>query len=570
MTGLLPLLHRLSLRRLTMMGLVVVAALPVAYIADRFIQTNRNIAFWDEYSLLSLLLRLDAGMSWPDFFTQIFQLDSEHRMVTSRLIGAASYWVNGGVNFGVLAIIGNFFIVGLCAILLLSVRGLERRVRLAVLLALGLFHLEHYELFFWSGASIDHFQVLLLAGGAVAALANRTRVGTICAGALALLATFTLAHGCVVWVIGAALLASARRWRALAGWGALAVAALGIYFHDFEINAAHRLTDFSPAGLGRLAGYWLALLGGPLTFGARPYAPVFGVVLLLLLGWLAWRGAWKSEPVVMPLALFALASLGLVAAGRLGVAGGQIQSRYLVLGSLAWTLTAFMTLEQLTDSARPFRWMLLFVPVFGVFNVCATKFSAHDADTFVFSRDYPAVRFKQYGEEGHSGPFRLHPDKAGAQTILAKTEARGIYELPRLCYEAKVPAPQPNPAMVTYVTDLTVNQDAVGFEGWAMIPKRKSKPGQIHVLLRSNNSTIVLSTFSVERSDVAKALKEPLWRHCGYNFVLRRTRLPQEDFQIGLLISNGSRSEVKMTEHWIRLATVATVPVESARLAGAQ
>ncbi|MSU22617.1 MAG: hypothetical protein EXS32_02225 [Opitutus sp.] len=564
MTGALLQPSRNSLRRATVLGLCLLASVPVAYIVTRFIQTNRNIAFWDEYSLLSLLLRLDTGMSWQEFIAQIFQIDSEHRMVTSRLIGAASYWVSGAVNFSVIAVVGNLFLVGLCAILVTSARSVERRVRLVVLLAFGLFQLEHYEMFFWGGASIDHFQVVLLAGGTMAALARGTRSAAIGAGVLALLATFTLAHGCVVWVLGAAVLGHGRHWRQLAAWSALAIIALAIFFHGFEIHAAHRVTDFSAAGLGRLAWFWLALLGGPLTFGAQQGAPLFGLLLLIVLGWLGVRGAWTREPVMMPLALFAVVSLGLVAFGRLGVSGSQINSRYLVLGSLAWALTAFMTLERLTDSARPYRLLAWCLPGLIAFNLAANLAAAHAAETFVFSRDYPAVRFKQYGEEGHAGPFRLHPDQGAAKAILAQTEARGIYQLPRLCHEVTVPAPQSNPNMVTYVTDLTVSDDAVGFEGWAMMPKQKSKRGQIHVMLRSAKSSIILSTFSVARPDVAKAFKEPLWRYCGYNFVLRRARLPQEDFQVGLLISDRGRSEIKMTEHWIKLARH---PLESPRLA---
>ena len=554
MTGALAQLRPVATRRLWPLWLLALAAAPVAFIVVQFVRTNRNIAFWDEYNLLALLLRLDAGMTWRDLVAQLFQLDSEHRTVTSRLIGAVSYWVSGGVNFSVIAVIGNLCFVGLCAILVVCVGSTERRVRLAVLLGFGLFHLEHYETFLWSGASIDHFQILLLAGGAFAALARGTRGSAIGAGLLALLATFTLAHGCVVWLVGAAQLGSARRWRELAGWGALAAAALAVFFYGFEIHAAHRITDFSAAGLARLGRFWLALLGGPLTFGVRHLAPGFGLALLLLLGWVGARGAWKSEPVMMPFTLFTVASLGLVAFGRLEVSGDQIQSRYLVLGSLAWTLTAFMALERLTDAARPFRLLAWCLPGLAAFNVAANLAAAHDAETFVFSRDYPAVRFKQYGEEGHAGPFRLHPDEGAAKAILAQTTARGIYRLPRFCDLTAVSPTQSNPNMVTYVTDLTADQRAVGFEGWAMLPHEKSRPGQIHVVLRSAKSFLVFSTFPVARPDVAKAFKEPLWRHCGYNFVILRTLLPAERFQIGLLIARGDTAELKMTDQYVNLA----------------
>ena len=553
MTGAATPLRPVAAHRLMLLFFMAAAAVPVAFILTQIAQSSRNIAFWDEFdSVLAFVLRLDAGLGWREFVERLFQLDSEHRTVTSRLIVAVTYGLTGHVNFDFICALANLALVGLCAVLIASVEGTARRVRLGVLLAFGLFHLEHYETFLWSGA-IDHFLVLLLAGGALAALARDGRCAIAGAGLLAVLATFTLAHGCALWPLGAAMLWRNGRKRELLGWGVLAVFALGWFFYGFEIDPSHRIHDFSPAGLGRLAQFWLALLGGPLTFGARNLAPAFGLLLLVLLGWLGARDASRRQPVILAMAWYAVASLALVAFGRLEVAGEQIQSRYLILGSLAWTLTAFMLIEAGTKNARPYRLLAWCLPALVAFNLAANLTSAHDAKTFVFSREYPAVRFKQYGEEGHAGPFRLHPGKDTARQVLAQTSARGIYDLPRLCFAAEVPEPQPNPSMVTYVTDLTVGRNAVGFEGWAMIPHQKSKRGQIHVVLRSEKSYLVFSTVSVTRTDVASAFKEPLWTQCGYNFVLRRDRLPRENFQVGLLITDGDRAELRMTEHRINL-----------------
>ena len=550
----LPLLPRPHL----ILGWALLAAIPVTFIALRVVAASRNIAFWDEFdSVLSLLLRIDGGVGWRELIERLFQLDSEHRTVTSRLIVAAGYGLTGKVNFDAICAIGNLTLVGLCAILLASVPTVERRVRLGVVLAFGLFHLESYETFFWSGASIDHFMVLMFAGGAIAGIAQGSRVTLAGAGLFGLLGTFTLAHGCAIWPIGAVMLWGAGRRRRLLAWSALAAVTLLIYFHGFEIEAAHRVSDFSPAGVARLVQYWLALLGAPLTFGVRSVAPALGLVLLALLGWLGFRGMGKRSPVVMAMAVFAVASLALIALGRLQVAGPQIQSRYLIIGSLAWSLIVFILIEHGTRDARPFRLLAWCLPALVAFNIAANVQSAHDTEAFLWSRDYAAVRFKQYGEEGHAGPFRLHPAKDTARAVLSQTAARGIYQLPRLCHLVTVVAPKPRPEMVTYVTDLTVNDSAVGFEGWAMLPDQRSKPGQVHVVLKSEKSFLVFSTFGVARPDVAKAFKQPLWQHCGYNFVLQRNRLPAENFQIGLLIRDGDRSELKMTEHWIRLSSTA-------------
>jgi hypothetical protein len=108
--------------------------------------------------------------------------------------------------------------------LIVGAGSAARRLRLGLVLALGLFQLENYENFLWSGSSIDHFQVLLYVGATVAALAQGTRTAWFIAGLCAVLATLTLAHGLLVWPLGAAILWRARRSPARCSlWAAVAV-----------------------------------------------------------------------------------------------------------------------------------------------------------------------------------------------------------------------------------------------------------------------------------------------------------------------------------------------------------
>jgi hypothetical protein len=538
------------------LALAVAAACPVAFIAARVVAASRNIAFWDDYdSVLGFVLRFHGTHDWSQRLAQLFALEAEHRTATSRLIVLTTYWLTGAVNFNVIGVVGNLCLVGLCALLVASAGSAVRSLQLGVVLAFGLFQLEHYEPFLWSGASIDHFLILLLAGGAFFFLTRESKGALVGAGLLAGLATFTLSHGCLVWVVGGAMLWQARRWRALIGWSVVAGLTLAFFLHGFEVHAAHRIGDLSFPGLLRLGRFWLALLGGPLTFGEPALAPWFGLALVSTLGWLLVRGGGKREPLVLPLALFTVGSLALVAYGRFAVAGPHIESRYLVLGSLAWSLTAFMVLTRWTNPLRPFRSLAVGLPALIGFNVAATLHAAPFAETFLISRDYAAVRYKQFGEDGHAGGFQLHPCLDTAKRILAATSAQGIYRLPRFCEPTEVSPPRANPAMVTYVTDLTATKRAVGFEGWAMIPERESKRGQIHVVLRSEKSFLVFSTLSMPRPDVAKAFGHPEWRYCGYNFVTSRHRLPRENFQIGLLIDENGRTELKMTEQRLDLST---------------
>lgn len=555
MTGFLPRPAFAYPLRFGPLFLVLLASAPVIFIATRIVLSSRNVPFWDDYdSVLGFILHLQDSTSWSGFFERLFRFDSGHRTVTSRLFYAGTYWLTGSVNFHLITGVGNLTLVGLCVLLVHQTEGTARRVRLGVVLALGLFHLQHYEPFLWGGASIDHFQILLLAGGALAALVSPRPTATVIASLLAVLATFTLAHGCVVWPVGAFILIQQRRWRALGYWSGTAVAALAVFLHGFTLDPAHTSTDFSPTGLARLIQFWLALLGGPLAFGDRANAPVLGLVLLAILGWLGARGCLARHPLAMALALFAVGSLALIAFGRLNVAVEQIQSRYLIVGSLVWSLTVFLAIEQGTDPHRPYRLLVWSLPALIAFNLASDFHKLGQAETFLHARDYSAIRYKQFGNDSSAGAFRLHPVKGVARKTIVEAVGQGIYEFPRFCFPRDFAAPRLNPNIVAYVADLTADRRAVGFEGWAMLPGQRSKRDTIHVVLRSSLRTLYFNTLSVPRPDVAKAFKEPLWHYCGYNFALLRHRLPDEDFQIGLLIANGKKSEFVTTDRWLRLS----------------
>src|SRR4051812_23251897 len=82
---------------------VLLALVPVAYIATKAVVASRNIVFWDEFdTALDLILRINAGADSRELFHRFFAVNNEHRTVTSRLLFATSYWLTGTVNFHVI------------------------------------------------------------------------------------------------------------------------------------------------------------------------------------------------------------------------------------------------------------------------------------------------------------------------------------------------------------------------------------------------------------------------------------------------------------------------------------
>lgn len=535
--------------RTLVLAIAVFALVPVLYVLGRALLVSRNVAYWDELdTALLLLLRLDNGATWQEVLGQLFALGNEHRTFTSRLLFATSYWTTGTVNFAIIGAIGNLFICTLCGLLIYSAGTTVRRVRMGVLLAFLLFQLEHYENFQWSGASIDHFQVVLLAGACVIGLSRGTRGGWLAAMLFALLATFTLAHGIVTWAVGALVLGAERRWRRLTVWLAVGLVTAGFFFYGFNFNPGHEIGLAKNGEVGRVLHYWLSLLGAPLALGEDAAEPFLGIALLALLGRAIAQGAFARERIALPLTLWAVGALGLVAIGRADLAHGHVYSRYYVLGALAWALVLFLQFEERHDDAHPYRLLVRVLPGLALFNVLANSQFAHDAQSWVICRDNATEYYQRYGRDG-LGRFTLHPNPDYASTLLRNVEQAGIYRMPRLCKQRWFPDAQVSTALTYFVDRINVDEQMISIEGWVARPGQVSAPDQIHLILQSKKSHQIFATLPMERADVIAAHPQEKWLQSGFRFQRRRWLLPAEDFQIGLLIYSKGRAEFVMTAH---------------------
>ncbi|MEY4938470.1 MAG: hypothetical protein RIQ93_205 [Verrucomicrobiota bacterium] len=537
-------------------ALLAAAAVPVLGILIYAFLVIRNVAYWDEMdSAIALLLKVQNGAKWQEIISYVVSLTNEHRTATSRALYLASYGLTGTINFAVLGWVGLGCLVGACALLIATAGAAARKIRLAVLLAFLLFQLQHYENLFWAGSSIDHFQIILLATGAFVALARPTRLAFLAAVLLALLATLTLAHGLAVWGVGAGVLGLQRRWDRLACWVGVATVATGLFFQHYHFNAAHHIGAFSSTEVGRIAHYWLVLLGAPLALGDNPFAPVLGLGLLTLFGRVALRRTLTNEPIFLPLALWAMGALFLIAIGRGGLAAEEIPSRYYVLGSLAWALVLFVEAESWEIPQRPLGWLARALPLLVVFNAAADIRYASFARSWIICRNTAAEFYMRNGRDG-VGPHTLYPDPVYATSLLRRAEEKGLVRMPEASTERKFPKARLVENLNYYFDRITVDDRMISIEGWAGFPDRKSLPQQIHVILRSTKSNRLYTTLSVERGDVEAVHHQQAWRQSGFHFLARRWLIPPEHYQVGLLIRSDKGNEFVMTAHELDMTGV--------------
>lgn len=551
--------RRESLPRYALFLFPALILAPVAYTIGRGLMASRNVAYMDDIDgALMLLIRLHEGSSLSDLARWLFEISNEHRMVTSRLLVTVSYWLTGTVNFNVIGVMGNLFICGLSAVLIRAAGSAERRWVMALILAGCLFQLEHFENFFWAGSSIDHFQVPLLAGGSIVLLAQGGWLAALGAGILAVMATFTLAHGLVVWPAGALMLTLDRRWRQLVGWLGFGAVTGGVYFATFEFNPAHHVDAFSLAGVMRIVRFWLELLGAPLALGEKSVARIFGVALLALLGWQIWSAGLRRERIALPLALWAIASLGLVAVGRANLGDGVVSSRYYVLGALAWAMAIFTIHPGSREGSRPHRGLVWLIPGLAIFNVAANLKFSGDANRWISDRDQAVADFMRHGRDG-TGTAKLHPHPDHATRVIRQAEELEVFKMPSESAESTLPATLPGTGFSTRIDRLAVDEHMVTIDGWAAVAGRVARPGDVHLALISANEQRVHTTTTVPRSDLITAFPGERWGQAGFHFALRRWLLSPESYQVGFLIPTVRGAELVMTAQRLELGDAASL-----------
>ena len=535
----------------------LLATLPIAFVAMEVATWVRNIPNWDEFdTVLDFLLALDSGARGQEIAGRLLAVQNEHRMLASRLLFATSYWISGGINFIALAVIGNLFLLGIFARFVGGRSETAPRLRLAAIFSLTVFQLQHHESLFWAGASIDHFFVILAVVVALGALTSASRWSLAVGCTAAFLATFSLAHGLLVWPIGMVLLWSGGRRRECLLWLAAAAASAALFFLDFQINPGHRTPGL--AELPAIVGYWLTLAGSSPALGNVPLAPWLGALLVAATAALLAlrRGEQARERLARATLVWCLGAMAMIAWGRALLANDYtpITSRYVIQSSIAWALLAWLLVERaLAQRTREPWWFGAVLAGLVGFNLAAN--AAHHGAGRAFAQDAEkAVR--AYHRDGTFGRAEtpLYPDPARADAVIREVEERNIFRLPepdslQLCDLREVALDNPHEIAdaAYFLDDVEPGPGEVHVRGWAFRPDHTSRLGEIAVVFRSADAIFAFEATSQLRPDVAEAHERRDAIYAGFQLHLPHEKLPAGEYGVGICFTSGRVTEYIMT-----------------------
>lgn len=314
--------------------LLMAGLAPIALMLATVLRLWLPLPYWDEWSTpAENLYNLSQGKLT---FTELFSQHNESRKLFPRLLYLGLAQLGGWDVRKEMTI--TFLIV--CAIAFLFYRLLSRTAgasKTAALLAwiaaaFLCFSPVQLENFLW-GVQLEVFFPGLAVLALIAINLSALPLGRkgLLNGLLAFVATYTVAHGMLLWLLGIPLLASGekisrrRRFFVYATYALAAAAALIAYFLGYQRPRHHPEFLAGHPGALKLAHYLILWVGSYFNSAiANPFVVGLAAILLVafaLLGgfWVIRKqGAWRAFFPGFILAAYACATAAITAIGRIG------------------------------------------------------------------------------------------------------------------------------------------------------------------------------------------------------------------------------------------------------------
>lgn len=535
--------------------LLVLPLVQVAWLLWFIWERTSRVPYWDEWETISLVAKAKTGQLQ---FLDFWQLHNEHRILVPRLIDLALIEVTRWnrqieMTFDLLLASMTFALLVLC--IRKTVGGTDASLLLLVPVSLLFFSFSQSEDWF----APFQIQFYLTTFGVVVCMwgfsFSQTRTRAFVIAALgALIASYSSAHGLIVWVAFFPLVWLLGR-RYAAAWAAIALAVIGPYlvgFHSAE-------SSFHPLSI---VSYVFAYLGAPVASADVMRSQVFGVVSLtvLVLDLVLYVNRTRGITSIATwecLALFILGSAGITAWGRASFGVAQaLASRYQAFSLLWWialVVVGWLTVRQLwTEAVRrhqghTFSWPRLVIGanaglalfmLIGTVTTAQTGYEAAAASQAVLRANESCIRAYATAPDSCLELYYPIPSLLVTRSSYLARERLNIFAGSGPPQLLASPPTFPRHLRLLQATTLvavdTVAGQIVGqahgvplvvqrwrpidIAGWAIDARSRLTAGAVFVLVDGRRS--FSAQYGWQRPDVAKALGVPSYAGSGYNSMI--------------------------------------------------
>ncbi|MFN4144299.1 MAG: hypothetical protein ACK4GN_00630 [Runella sp.] len=294
--------------------LLALILLPTVIFYGFGVAYSLNIPWFDDIENLPYFLnRLLDAQNGYEHAEAFLRPNNEHRVLSARLIAWATYTLTGEMNFRLLNFIGNLSVLAIFFIVARAYLKNKGALAVLVLAAFLIFHLQYYSMTFMAIMSLQYQLIIAEVFLALYLMLKPQRWAFALAVMVAVLGTFSMGNGMMVWPTGVLVLGYLGHWRRLAIWLTLGVGAIVGYFwgYAFVQGNDEGFRYFLQHPLQIIGGFFV-FVGGVLdwfpriSFQKRQLLPLVGGVFIVsffvyyVLGALSISGRWR---ILLPLSL---------------------------------------------------------------------------------------------------------------------------------------------------------------------------------------------------------------------------------------------------------------------------
>jgi hypothetical protein len=397
-----------------------------------------NVPYQDDiFDVLQVLTRLLQSTDMQQAFGILFDNYNEHRTLASRLVYYLVYLVTGEINFRTLVFLCNLSLLAQLFILYLAMGKRHRSLWLVLPAALILLQPRAYGLYSIAMGAFAYIFVYLYGFASLLCLRDVTMSRFAAAIAFAILGTFTLASGQLIWLVGLASLlhqALMQRRCSLAYalcWLACAMVVLVIWRVGYETT--NTLTNVVGAMLDsplHHLTFLFTLMGAAVTNTSVLFA--FATGCLLFAAVIYWSVRIRSsEDISLELfAWYVVLTMVAVTIGRALVVTPDyaLESRLSFPSELLLATVVLLCVSRISNPRRQLQIAAIAVFVAGIYWI--TSFRIYPA--------YMQEEFEDRVADFNAGNFWvIYFPVEETNNIVAEAIALGIYRAP----ERPLPGP---------------------------------------------------------------------------------------------------------------------------------
>jgi hypothetical protein len=418
-------LNKLKPNLVALAGILITVSLYASFLFKHALNVPLGDDITDVLQVLTGVLNSD---SFAEAWKWLFDQHNDHRTLSSRLVYLLVYGLADEINFRTLNFIASAGQLGLLALLYLGITDRTRRWLILFPATLLLLNLRAYGLTLWPMATFAYVYVYLYGFASLYCLHQTGKSHFLLALLFACLATFSLASGQVVWIVGLAVLIHRRILgerqsgvHAIA-WILSAIVVLWLWRWGLETpNTIGGVLRFFIESPWHHMYYYFALLGAAATGSSALIAALFGICLLALICLSSYRQRQEFDTLFEWYGWYIALSVAAMALGRAPYSTIEyaLSSRYsfpsLLMVSTCWVLVA--TRFQL-HQPRPLAIVTLTALVY-----CFSSYSLYSKEL----QPYVEKRVKRFNHQSYWIFGRKISD---TNSIVDAAVAKGIYNPP--------------------------------------------------------------------------------------------------------------------------------------------